>query len=183
MNDKQKKENKFGSRVKENRLVLDMKQQDFANQLGIGIAALSEIERDKNHPGSDFLQAMAENFGVNLHYLILGEGPMFIEDEDILAKFPEETAEDNFSDLDREFFYYLRHSEIMRLGMLSTHEKILLDIQDVITKELSLKKPGIDEPLGKAMLAPLVKFRSFLNWDKKALLINGRETGSTNFYR
>jgi len=50
MKKNQKKENKFGSRVKEIRLVLDMKQQDFANQLGIGIAAHSEIERDKNHP-------------------------------------------------------------------------------------------------------------------------------------
>jgi SOS-response transcriptional repressor LexA len=51
---------------------------DFANALGIAAAIVSSIETGKREPSKDVLIRLAEKFGVNLHWLLTGEGEMLI---------------------------------------------------------------------------------------------------------
>jgi SOS-response transcriptional repressor LexA len=51
---------------------------EFANALGIAATIVSSIETGKREPSKDVLIRLAEKFGVNLHWLITGEGEMLV---------------------------------------------------------------------------------------------------------
>lgn len=67
-------------RIKELRNKKNLNQSDFANLLGVSQAAISHYEKNERIPNSDLLSKMADKLNVNLHWLLLGEGPMFKEE-------------------------------------------------------------------------------------------------------
>ncbi len=68
----------FGSRFKEIRLSLSLNQREFAEKLGITQGNLSKIEGDKQEPSFQILDKIFV-LGINLHWLLTGEGSMFFE--------------------------------------------------------------------------------------------------------
>jgi len=53
---------------------LNLSQNEFARQLGSTSAFVSNIARGKSKPGLEFLQRIAETFGISLDWLVLGKG-------------------------------------------------------------------------------------------------------------
>lgn len=51
-----------------------MRQEDFAQRLGVSRKTLIRYESDERIPGADFLQAVASAFGVDGTWLLLGVG-------------------------------------------------------------------------------------------------------------
>ncbi len=56
--------------------VLNISQNEFARQLGSTSAFISNLARGKSKPGLEFLQKIAETFGVSLDWLVLGKGTL-----------------------------------------------------------------------------------------------------------
>ena len=71
----------FGKRLKKLRLVKGLKQKEFANSIGITVSYLSQIENGEKGMSLDTLSLLSVKFGVNIDWLITGEGPMFREEE------------------------------------------------------------------------------------------------------
>ncbi len=71
----------LGERIRGIRNSLGLTQPEFANRLDIKVLSVSQYERDKNLPGFSILKKICVNFNVNPRYLILGELPIF-ENED-----------------------------------------------------------------------------------------------------
>jgi transcriptional regulator with XRE-family HTH domain len=68
----------IGSRLKEIRKHLKVQQKEMARTLEIQASYLCDIEAGKGNPGPDFFIKLSTHYNVNLHYLIMGSGEMFV---------------------------------------------------------------------------------------------------------
>lgn len=64
----------LGSRLKQFRKKLNLKQQAVAEKLSTSVSYISEIESDKKLPGSETLISLRSNLGINIDWLLSGEG-------------------------------------------------------------------------------------------------------------
>ncbi|MDQ1355072.1 MAG: hypothetical protein QG657_5381 [Acidobacteriota bacterium] len=67
----------IGKRMKAIRTELGLLQRDFIKVVNITMSTLSDIETGKKRPGSEILFILSDEYRVNLHYLLHGEGEMF----------------------------------------------------------------------------------------------------------
>ena len=67
-----------GKRLKEIRAILESSQTHMARTLGIAQSTLSQIESEHSQPSFDVLSRLAARYAINLNWLILGDGDMFI---------------------------------------------------------------------------------------------------------
>jgi transcriptional regulator with XRE-family HTH domain len=68
---------KEGDRVKEIRIILGVKQKDFANKLGITAASLSRIEANLQRLTDAMVRLICTLFDVNEDWIRTGRGDMF----------------------------------------------------------------------------------------------------------
>jgi transcriptional regulator with XRE-family HTH domain len=125
-----------GYRIKQIRKALNIKGKDFAPRIKISGPSLSEIEKGKYYPNFEFMVNISREFNVNLYYLILGEGEMFIEP----GKYTDlEILEDLVSSSSsiRKFLYYFERSEILRFFILSQFKQKLMSDKEMIEKEIA----------------------------------------------
>ena len=62
---------------------LNLSQKEMAKELGVPITMISKYECGKIKPGADMLIKIAITYKVNLNWLLLGIGNMFIESQQI----------------------------------------------------------------------------------------------------
>jgi len=86
---KKKKNILIGERLKKVRISLNKGNQDqFATELGINQATLSKYEKGTSET-PDEIKIILGRYGINLHWLISGEGEMFLSSQEkALAKTP-----------------------------------------------------------------------------------------------
>lgn len=68
----------IGKRIKTIKNTLHLTSSQLAKQLGIPVRTIGSYEREEAQPGSKFLNALMENFSVNINWLLSGKGNMFI---------------------------------------------------------------------------------------------------------
>ena len=66
-----------GKRLKEVRLKLGLTQEEFTEKLGIPLSKPSKIETGRQDVDSGLLNGLSGQFGVDIHWLVTGEGAMF----------------------------------------------------------------------------------------------------------
>ena len=71
----------IGKRFKEIRRLNLLSQQDFAGLISISVGTVSKIESDKQIPSAETLTLLACKLNVNLHWLLTGQGSMFLCNE------------------------------------------------------------------------------------------------------
>ncbi len=67
----------IGNRIREMRSALKKKQIDIARDLNLNPSAISQMENDRIKPSLENLQQLWRYYGVDLHWLLTGEGNMF----------------------------------------------------------------------------------------------------------
>jgi len=130
--------NEIGNRIKEIRNALKLKQKEFAEKLEVSPPSLSEIETGKYNLSSESLIKLVKEYSVNLYYLLLGEGEMFVEaDTRMLTQFEKFAV--NAEDV-REFLYYFQRSAILQYYILSMFKTRMTYDSDAIAEEASKKE-------------------------------------------
>ncbi len=74
----------IGNRVK--RVRGKKPQKEFAKILGFSSSYLSEVESGKTKPSLELLIRISEITKYNLHWLVTGEGPLFVESSTLMVK-------------------------------------------------------------------------------------------------
>lgn len=69
-----------GKRLKELRNVLRLSQVELGNVLGIAGPSITKAENDKNNFSNETLAKLAELLSVNINWLLIGKGDMFVKD-------------------------------------------------------------------------------------------------------
>lgn len=72
----------MGTRIKQVRNELHLKQEDFAKHFGFSRAFLSAIEKDKSKLSVDNLTKLLIDFNVSINFVLAGIGEVFIKRED-----------------------------------------------------------------------------------------------------
>ena len=126
----------FGSRVREIRTRLGLTQGDFGRGLGISIQHLSDIESDKKKPCHDFFYHMAKEYRINLNYLLLGEGAMFVGDKELI---PPERKDRDFGEANErvhELIDYLERSPMVKFDMLGYFTRYLIQNRSLVEEDI-----------------------------------------------
>jgi len=125
----------FGKRLRAIRRKLFLDQKQFSIKMGISSPYMSAFENDRHFPKMKFLLKLNTLFDVNLNYLILGIGDMFIQETEFLkARAPEFAV--NLEHVS-SFLFHFEHSEIVQFACLSTFREIMIKQREVIKKELA----------------------------------------------
>jgi len=132
--------NEIGNRIKEIRNALKLKQKEFSEKLDVSPPSLSEIETGKYNPSMDFVIKLAKNHNVNLCYLLLGEGEMFVDPNLSLFSSIEKFAV-NIDDV-KEFLYYFQRSHIIQYYILNQFQAKMITEKDVIEKDIAKAGKG-----------------------------------------
>ena len=72
---------RISERLKKIREAKGLSQKQFAETLGTVLTRISEYERDKVKPTTEILTKLTEIHGININWLLTGNGNMFIEEE------------------------------------------------------------------------------------------------------
>ena len=72
---------RISERLKTIREAKGLSQKQFAETLGTALTRISEYERDKVKPTTEILTKLAEIHGININWLLTGNGDMFIKEE------------------------------------------------------------------------------------------------------
>ncbi|MDQ1351686.1 MAG: hypothetical protein QG657_1991 [Acidobacteriota bacterium] len=133
----------FGQRVKEIRKTLRLSQKEFAESLGISGTFVSEVESGKYKPCYDFFYNMMEHFNVNLHYLLSGQGEMFIRD----MKPAETEIGEPFSSITKteDILWYMTRSPMFMHSMFGFASRYLYENRTFVELEIAAynaKKSG-----------------------------------------
>lgn len=76
--------NQQGIRLKEAREFLGLKQNEAAKRLQIGVSGLSDIENGKNNLSAAMSRKIAQYLGINVTWVLTGEGEMMLKGEEQL---------------------------------------------------------------------------------------------------
>ncbi|MCP5108475.1 MAG: helix-turn-helix transcriptional regulator, partial [bacterium] len=108
---------KIGERMQAIRKKLGFLQKDFAGELGISGASLSEIEAGNAKPRYELIYNITGKFNVNIYYLLHGRGEMFMPEE---SEKPFDFGEGGkYRDWVLKFLRYFKDSEMVRHHMIS----------------------------------------------------------------
>ena len=84
----------LGDRIKKARKIRGLTQKRLAEELGLSLTAIQYYESGKRTPNNAVVLAIAKVLDVNPHWLLTGEGEMFVEKQEgrdeLLDKFMQE---------------------------------------------------------------------------------------------
>lgn len=87
----------LGERMKLIRESIGLSQKLFGDQLGIPQTTYANYESNKAKVPDEIKQSLASGFGINLHWLITGDGPMHYNQTESIVAVSEETSETGYS--------------------------------------------------------------------------------------
>jgi transcriptional regulator with XRE-family HTH domain len=138
INDKQQNLKEIGERLQMIRKRLNINQKDFARELDISNASLSEVEAGNTKPMVEIYFHITKKFNVNQSYLLFGTGDMFTA-EGTGGTFP--GGEDNeFMEFMEKFLFYFKNSKLVRTAVMGHFTTFLLDSEATIEKYLKKNK-------------------------------------------
>ena len=138
------KTDSFGSRVRRIRESLHLFQTDFAAKINMHSSYLSEIETGHRKVGQKIILKIASQFNVNLNWLLMGKGPMFIPEDEPQDNLKWEDFGEQVQDM-KELFEFCKNSKLVRLHITAYTKKFLLKYEELIKKDINKTKTMIEE--------------------------------------
>jgi transcriptional regulator with XRE-family HTH domain len=80
---------KIGRRLRQFREAAGLNREDLANTLKVSQATVANMERGIVSPKTGYLYLLYIKFGLNINWLLTGNGPMNTKITGILEKYPE----------------------------------------------------------------------------------------------
>ena len=134
---------KTGKRMQAIRSKLKLLQRDFAAELDISPASLSEIEAGNGKPRFNVIYNLTKKFNVNIYYLLHGKGEMFMAD-DIERNIVPETYGEHTEFL-KTFLRYFNDSLMVRYAMMTHLRTYLIEKEHLIEKDVEKNKREKDK--------------------------------------
>jgi transcriptional regulator with XRE-family HTH domain len=128
----------IGERIQSIRKRLDLKQKEFAEELGISGPSLSEVEAGNARPTIEIYYHLTGKFNVSQDYLFMGNGSMFLEEKDIES--PVSGAGEEAGHFLETFLLYFKKSKLVRTAMMGHFSTFLLENEPLIEKDLKKNK-------------------------------------------
>jgi transcriptional regulator with XRE-family HTH domain len=132
-----------GKRIQQIRKALNLTQEEFGKSSGTSKASLSEVESGKYKASIELLEGLVKKYNVNLHFVITGEGEMFMPPTASAYARAVKFAV-NLEDV-RDFLYYFERSAILQYFILSQYKTRMMTDRDLIEKEIKANESNQPE--------------------------------------
>jgi len=128
----------IGQRLQNIRKAIDINQKDFALEMEISGASLSEIEAGGSKPRIEIYYNLTRKYNVNIDYLLHGRGEMFRgpgqNDTTGIDK------EDEFREFLETFLDYFEKSRLVRYAVMTHFTTFLEEKETLIEKNIKKNK-------------------------------------------
>ncbi|NIM80259.1 MAG: helix-turn-helix domain-containing protein [Candidatus Aminicenantes bacterium] len=105
-----------GKRLKEFRTSLHITIAELSQETGLSLGMISETESGKNKPSPNLMLALHELYGLNINWLLTGEGPMVVWGK--VTGPPKDAKGEPTLDMDM-LIWYAERLPIVRYSILS----------------------------------------------------------------
>jgi transcriptional regulator with XRE-family HTH domain len=128
----------IGLRIQAIRRRLNYNQKEFASNLGISNASLSEMEAGNARPRFELIYNIIKLHHVNIHYLLYGEGDMFQAEswESELSGSESFTMTAEYRSFFKELFFKFKTSQLVRTSVMNHFREYVLDNDQRIEKDI-----------------------------------------------
>jgi transcriptional regulator with XRE-family HTH domain len=128
----------IGRRMKEIRKNLGYKQREFAAELNISAASLSDIESGKGKPRHEAIYNLAKKYNVNIYYLLHGPGEMFMSN--IIERSITAETYGVHTEFLLKFLKYFKESSLVRYEMMRYFRSYMIENEATIEKDIMWTK-------------------------------------------
>lgn len=115
----------IGDRLKAVRTALGLSIDKIGGMTGFSRSLISEVENGYKKPSSIYLYGLLDLFRVNINYILIGEGEMFLNGANVEAE--TETDDDM-----KEMLYYMENVSLVKYSVLSFFIDFKTRSKDVI---------------------------------------------------
>lgn len=128
----------IGQRLQNIRKKIELIQKDFAVEMEISGASLSEIEAGSSKPRIELYYNLTKKYNVNTEYLLHGKGEMFLGASK--SGTPGIEKEDEFREFLETFLDYFEKSRLVRYAMMTHFTTFLEEKETLIEKNINKNK-------------------------------------------
>jgi len=128
----------IGQRLQNIRKAIDINQKDFALEMEISGASLSEIEAGGSKPRIEIYYNLTRKYNVNIDYLLHGRGEMFRGPGQSGADGIDK--EDEFREFLETFLDYFEKSRLVRYAVMTHFTTFLEEKETLIEKNIKKNK-------------------------------------------
>jgi len=121
-----------GQRLKHFRNSQKITISELSAKTGLSKGMISETETGKNKPSPNLLLALLNIYGLNLNWLLTGEGDMFVQEPE---GHPAEKK--NYGELNDEIYellWHLEHTLVVKLAVVGFFLEYIHQNEDIIKK-------------------------------------------------
>ncbi len=146
MNKKKKEEYNFfdleetGKRLRSFRRSLDLTLAQLAEQAGLSVGIISETESGRNKPSPTLMYTLHRLYGLNLHWLLTGQG------EPVVKKENQEPPKDENGELTYDWdmlMWYADRLPYVRHTLLGSFVEFYYQHRDMIENMVSQKRKDV----------------------------------------
>lgn len=130
----------IGTRLKDIRKKLNLRQKEFADVLNTTMVTLSDIETGKKRPGSDILFILSDVYKVNLDFLLHGQGHMFRLGAEAKGVLVDENVFGDYTKDVREMLWYMQHSMLARSAFITLTKEYIYRNEEILKKDIKLQE-------------------------------------------
>ncbi len=143
----------IGRRIREIRVNLGLTQWEFARKMEMANTHLSDIETGRSGPGINFFYAITKYHKVNPLYILMGQHPLFLEEEKKQEEEKQKPEPPDFGENTpriEEMLGYFKRSPMVRFAVLNFFSTYIVEKKDLIKDDIELHEPntGTDDKPG-----------------------------------
>lgn len=128
----------IGQRLQNIRKAINITQKDFAREMEISGASLSEIEAGGSKPRIELYYNLTKKYNVNTDYLLHGKGEMFrVPGQGGTAGIDKE---DEYREFLETFLDYFKKSRLVRYAVMTHFTTFLEEKETLIEKNINKNK-------------------------------------------
>ncbi len=129
-----------GSRLRLFRKSRKITINDLAERIGISKSTISDVERGHARPPVNFLLAMFNLYGLNVNWVLSGEGKMILKREAASFSSGKETSTAVMDDEYNQLLYYLENAPVVKYAVLGFFREYFHKNKDIIEENIHITR-------------------------------------------
>ncbi|NIM15875.1 MAG: helix-turn-helix domain-containing protein [Candidatus Aminicenantes bacterium] len=129
-----------GSRLRLFRKSRKITIHDLADRIGISKSTISEVERGHTKPPVNFLLAMFNLYGLNVNWVLTGEGKMILKKDAASLSSRKAASTGVMDDEYNQLLYYLENAPVVKYAVLGFFREYFHKNKDIIEENIHITK-------------------------------------------
>lgn len=129
-----------GSRLRLFRKSRKITIHDLSDRIGISKSTISEVERGHAKPPVNLLLAMFNLYGLNVNWVLTGEGKMILKKDAASLSRRKATSTGVMDDEYNQLLYYLENAPVVKYAVLGFFREYFHKNKDIIEENIHITK-------------------------------------------